>query len=51
MAVDRATGRVVWRFGVEAVPGQAYGFTGATSTGAGRVFAAGLDGRVYAFAE
>jgi hypothetical protein len=33
------------------VPEKAYGFTGSASVGAGRVFLAGLDGRVYAFPE
>ena len=51
MAVERATGRTVWRFGAEAVPEKAYGCTGSASVGAGRVYAAGLDGRVYAFTE
>jgi outer membrane protein assembly factor BamB len=51
MAVDRARGHAVWRYVVPPVADQAYGFTGSTSLGAGRVFASGLDGRVYAFAE
>ena len=33
------------------VADKAYGFTGSTSLGGGRVFASGLDGRVYAFPE
>jgi outer membrane protein assembly factor BamB len=51
MAVDRASGRPVWRYVAAPVEDKAYGFTGSTSRGAGRVFIAGLDGRVYAFAE
>jgi outer membrane protein assembly factor BamB len=51
MGVERATGKPVWRFVAEPVPEKAYGFTGSASVGAGRVFLAGLDGRVYAFPE
>jgi outer membrane protein assembly factor BamB len=51
MAVDRASGRPRWRYVAAPVEDKAYGFTGSTSQGAGRVFVAGLDGRVYAFAE
>jgi hypothetical protein len=52
MAVDRATGSPAWRFIAPPPAGEkAYGFTGSVSVGSGRVFAAGLDGRVYAFAE
>jgi outer membrane protein assembly factor BamB len=50
-AVDRATGQPVWRFGAQPAQDQPYGFVGSPSLGAGRVYAAGLDGRVYAFAE
>jgi outer membrane protein assembly factor BamB len=50
-AVDRASGTPVWRFVAPTATDQAYGFTGSASVGAGRVFLAGLDGRVYAFAE
>lgn len=51
LAVDRASGRLVWRFEVPASDGGTYGFTGSPSVGSGRVFFAGLDGRIYAFAE
>jgi outer membrane protein assembly factor BamB len=51
MAVERASGRPVWRYLASPVPDKAYGFTGSTSRGAGRVYVAGLDGRVYAFPE
>jgi outer membrane protein assembly factor BamB len=51
MAVDRATGRAAWRYAAAPVEDKAYGFPGSTSLGGGRVFASGLDGRVYAFAE
>ncbi len=50
-AVDRATGRVVWRYEAPAPPAGAYGFPGSVAAGDGLVFAAGIDGRVYAFAE
>lgn len=51
MAVERSTGKPVWRFVVQPPDGKAYGFTGSPAVGAGRVFIAGLDGRVYAFSE
>jgi hypothetical protein len=41
----------VWRYVAPPVADKAYGFTGSTALGAGRVFASGLDGRVYAFPE
>jgi outer membrane protein assembly factor BamB len=51
MALERKTGRPVWRY--EAAPSKsgAYGFPGSPAVGSGFVFATGLDGRVYAFAE
>jgi outer membrane protein assembly factor BamB len=52
MAVDRATGAPVWRhLAPPAGDEKAYGFTGSAAVGAGRVYLAGLDGKVYAFAE
>ena len=51
MAVDRASGAPAWRHIAPPVAEKAYGFTGSAAVGAGRVFLAGLDGRVYAFAE
>jgi outer membrane protein assembly factor BamB len=51
LALDRVSGRPVWRFAVPAAPEKAYGFTGSAAVGSGRVFVSGLDGRVYAFAE
>jgi outer membrane protein assembly factor BamB len=52
LAVDRATGAPAWRYlAPPAAEKQAYGFTGSASVGGGRVYAAGLDGKVYAFAE
>jgi len=51
MALDRVTGRPAWRYVAPPVADKAYGFTGSASLGAGRAFVAGLDGRVYAFAE
>jgi outer membrane protein assembly factor BamB len=50
-ALDRATGRMSWRFVAPEEKGKAYGFTGSAAVGEGRVFVSGLDGRVYAFAE
>lgn len=51
VALDRATGAVVWRFSTAAPDSGAYGFPGSPALGAGRVFVGGLDGRVHAFAE
>jgi len=51
VALDRETGRPVWQFTVEAGDVETYGFTGSPAVAAGRVFFAGLDGRVYAFSE
>jgi outer membrane protein assembly factor BamB len=52
MAVDRATGAPAWRHLAPPAPAdKAYGFTGSASVGGGRVYAGGLDGKVYAFAE
>lgn len=51
MAVDRATGAPAWRYLAPAVADKAYGFTGSAAVGGGRVYVAGLDGKVYAFPE
>jgi outer membrane protein assembly factor BamB len=51
VAVDRATGRPLWSFGVPAPKEGTYGFAGSPATGSGKVYFAGLDGRVYAFEE
>jgi len=50
LALDRATGRIVWRFSV-APPADAVfsGFTGSPAMTAGRVVFAAVDGRVFAF--
>jgi ketosteroid isomerase-like protein len=49
-ALDRASGRVLWQFPVaEPVPSKPWGFAGSPAVGAGRVFLAGLDGKLYAF--
>jgi outer membrane protein assembly factor BamB len=56
VALDRATGRMVWRYEARAPlaggkgPGT-YGFPGSPAAGDGLVFFTGLDGRAYAFAE
>jgi outer membrane protein assembly factor BamB len=52
-AVDRATGSAVWRYAAPtpAEEGVAFGFVGSASVGDGRVYIAGLDGKVYAFPE
>jgi outer membrane protein assembly factor BamB len=56
LAVDRATGRPGWRYPVAAPPAAsaevtAYGFAASPALGEGLVYFAGLDGRVYAFAQ
>jgi outer membrane protein assembly factor BamB len=51
VALDRATGRPVWHYAVEAPESGAFGFPGSPAVGAGLVFVTGLDGRVYAFRQ
>jgi outer membrane protein assembly factor BamB len=51
MALDLATGRVVWRYVLEPPAEGAWGFPGSPAVGAGLVFVTGLDGRVLAFAQ
>ncbi len=48
-ALDRATGKAVWRFSASAPDSGAYGFPGSPALGADHVFVSGLDGRVHAF--
>ena len=52
LALDRVTGKPVWQyvFATGDATG-AFGFPGSTAVGAGMVFASGLDGTVYAFAQ
>jgi outer membrane protein assembly factor BamB len=49
VALDRATGRIVWRYEAAAGAGGAFGFPGSAALGDGLVFLGGLDGRLYAF--
>lgn len=51
VALDRASGRPLWHYAADPAAQGAYGFPGSASVGEGLVFATGLDGRVYAFAE
>jgi outer membrane protein assembly factor BamB len=51
VALDRATGQAVWRHVAEPPDEGAWGFPGSPAVGAGRVYVAGLDGRVLAFAQ
>jgi outer membrane protein assembly factor BamB len=51
LALDRSTGRVAWRYAAPAPASGAFGFPGSAAVGEGMVFATGLDGRIYAFAE
>jgi outer membrane protein assembly factor BamB len=51
MALDRATGRLTWRYPTEAPASGSYGFPGSPAVGEGLVVVTGLDGKVYAFAE
>jgi len=49
MALDRATGRVAWRYESPAADKGAFGFPGSPAVGEGLLFVSGLDGRLYAF--
>ena len=49
MALDRASGRVAWRYESPAAASGAFGFPGPPALGEGLVFVSGLDGRLYAF--
>ena len=51
VAMERSTGRPVWRYVAEPAAKGAYGFPGSPAVGEGRVFVTGLDGKVYAFEE
>ena len=51
VALERASGRAAWRYEAPAGTTGAFGFPGSTAVGDGLVFAAGLDGKVYAFTE
>ena len=51
MALDRATGRTVWRYEAAAAASGAFGFPGSPAVGEGLVFLGGLDGRLYAFPQ
>lgn len=50
-AVERATGKPVWQYAAKPAETGSYGFPGTAGVGPGLVFLAGLDGRVYAFAQ
>jgi outer membrane protein assembly factor BamB len=49
--LDRSTGAIVWRYAFSPPEEGFWGVPGSVAVGAGRVFVAGLDGRVRAFAE
>ena len=49
MALDRASGKAVWRYESPAAASGAFGFPGSPAVGEGFVFVSGLDGRLYAF--
>lgn len=50
LALDRATGRILWRFRFPTPGGAAFsGVAGSPALGAGRLLVAAVDGRVYAF--
>jgi serine/threonine-protein kinase len=51
LALDRASGKVSWRYACAPPDSGAFGFPGSPAVGAGRVFASSLDGRVYAFPQ
>lgn len=50
VAIDRATGEVLWHYALPAPAEGAFGIPGSPALGAGLVFFSGLDGKVYAFA-
>jgi outer membrane protein assembly factor BamB len=50
-ALDRSSGRIVWRHPLAPSASGAYGFPGSPAAGADLVFFGGLDGRVYAFQQ
>jgi len=51
-AVDRATGKVAWRFPMSAIPGAVdHGVASSPAAADGLVFFGGLDGTFYAFKE
>jgi outer membrane protein assembly factor BamB len=51
VALDRATGKVVWRYEAPAEKSGAFGLPGSTAVGDGLVFASGLDGKLLAFPQ
>ena len=56
LAVNRQTGRPIWRYPVPAPESASakvsyYGFAGSPALGEGLVYFPGLDGRIYAFAQ
>ncbi|MBI5433179.1 MAG: PQQ-binding-like beta-propeller repeat protein [Planctomycetes bacterium] len=51
VAVERSTGRPIWRFASASSSDGAHGFPGSPALCGGRVFASSLDGSVFAFAE
>jgi eukaryotic-like serine/threonine-protein kinase len=51
LAVDRATGRPVWRHPVAPSDTGDFGFAGSPAVGGGLVYFGGLDGHVYAFRQ
>jgi eukaryotic-like serine/threonine-protein kinase len=51
VALDRATGRGLWRYEARAGESGAFGFPGSPAVGGGLVFVGGLDGRLYAFPQ
>ena len=51
-AVDRATGKIAWRFPMNIIPGAAdYGVASSPAVDHGMVFFGGLDGKFYAFKQ
>jgi outer membrane protein assembly factor BamB len=51
LALDRKTGRLLWRYEAKPAESGSHGLPGSPALGAGLVFLTGLDGRVYAFAQ
>jgi hypothetical protein len=49
MALDRASGSVMWRYEAKSAEKGAFGFPGSPAVGEGFVYVSGLDGRLHAF--
>jgi len=51
VALDRASGKVAWRYAAQPATSGPFGFPGSPASGLDLVFATGLDGKAYAFRQ